>query len=239
MGTFDKDEFDKKAKEAIPSTFFTLCSSTGGEESEESYNVNKCFQFPNSVGKSGSACVSAFLEQQYSRKFKEDLSIATLMDVKKNLRANRFSQTPVMSCSRPLRSSTKLHFDDSSGKKRAVLIGINYIGQTGRELKSSHYDAFRLAEMLVEIHGFGRENITLLLDDGKHQAPTKRNIEDSFLHLAKTSKKGDFNFLSFSGHGGQIADISGDEESGFDSTIIPVDAIANGQVVDDDSTFTT
>ena len=237
--SFDKDSFDKKAKKAIPSVFFTLCSSTGGEESEESYNVGKCFKFPQTVaGKSGSACVSAFLHQQYAKEKDdvEDLSMERLLDIKKMLRRNKFQQTPVMSCSRPIRSTTKLHIASSAQEtRRAVLIGINYNGQRGHELKSSHYDALRLADLLVTRHGFLRENVLLLLDDDQHDAPTKRRIEDAFLDLAKCSEPGDFNFISFSGHGGQIKDTSGDEESGYDSTIIPVDAKTNGQVIDDDS----
>lgn len=239
--SFDKDSFDKNAKKAIPSLFFTLCSSVGGEQSEESYNVHKCFKFPKKVaGESGSVCVSAFLQQQYAKQDKreEDLSVATLLEIRKSLRDNRFQQTPVMSCSRPIRSSTKLNISlgaNRGGTRRAILIGINYSGQHGHELKSSHYDACRLANMLVDCHGYSRENIVVLLDDGKHDAPTKRRIEDAFLHLANTCESGDFNFISFSGHGGQIVDRSGDEESGFDSSIIPVDAKTNGQVIDDDS----
>ena len=40
--------------------------------------------------------------------------------------------------------------------------------------------------------------------------------------------------VSFSGHGGRVADKDGDEEDGFDSSLMPVDFEKAGQIVDDD-----
>lgn len=45
---------------------------------------------------------------------------------------------------------------------------------------------------------------------------------------------GDSLFLHYSGHGSRVPDASGDETSGYDSTMCPVDYDINGQILDDD-----
>lgn len=40
-------------------------------------------------------------------------------------------------------------------------------------------------------------------------------------------------FLHYSGHGGQVKDPDGDRESGFDSTIVPLDFEQHGQLDSD------
>lgn len=41
-------------------------------------------------------------------------------------------------------------------------------------------------------------------------------------------------FFHYSGHGGQVKDEAGDEEDGYDETIMPVDFMTNGQIIDDE-----
>lgn len=74
----------------------------------------------------------------------------------------------------------------------------------------------------------------ILMDDGKHPMPTKKNIETAFKRLNQYSQPGDVVFVSFSGHGGRVIDTSGDEDDGYDETLIPVDFQSAGQIVDDD-----
>ena len=64
--------------------------------------------------------------------------------------------------------------------------------------------------------------------------PTKQNILDGFVRLTQYSQPGDIVFVSFSGHGGRVVDTSGDEDDGYDESIIPVDFRENGQIIDDD-----
>ena len=40
--------------------------------------------------------------------------------------------------------------------------------------------------------------------------------------------------ISFSGHGGKVKDDNGDEDDGYDETLIPVDYSSAGQIRDDD-----
>ena len=40
-------------------------------------------------------------------------------------------------------------------------------------------------------------------------------------------------FLHYSGHGGQVADLDGDETDGMDNCIFPLDHQQNGVIIDD------
>jgi uncharacterized caspase-like protein len=64
-------------------------------------------------------------------------------------------------------------------------------------------------EYIKKAQGFKENEILLLMDDGKHPEPTKRNIEDAFVRVTQYSQPGDVVFVSFSGHGGRVKDISG------------------------------
>ncbi len=119
------------------------------------------------------------------------------------------------------------------GTGRAVLIGINYVGQKG-ELTKCHNDVNNIAHYLQTKQGFQEKNIVKLMDDGIHTNPTKDNIMDACRKVARQSAPGDSVFILYSGHGGHIVDESGDEEDGFDETLIPVDFQTAGQIVDDD-----
>jgi len=74
----------------------------------------------------------------------------------------------------------------------------------------------------------------VLMDDGRNHSPTRRNIEDAFQRMTQYSQAGDVVFVHYSGHGGRVRDVSGDEEDGYDSTLIPVDFKRSGQIIDDD-----
>jgi hypothetical protein len=74
----------------------------------------------------------------------------------------------------------------------------------------------------------------ILMDDGTTHAPTKKNIEDAFTRITQYSKAGDVVFIHYSGHGGRVEDLDGDEDDGWDETLIPVDYRNAGQIVDDD-----
>lgn len=112
-------------------------------------------------------------------------------------------------------------------------IALMAVGQNG-ELKAPHNDTRNLEDYLVNVAGFDPSQMLVLMDDGAHPEPTRRNIEAGFDRIVRYSQPGDVVFVSFSGHGGQIRDTSGDEDDGFDESIIPVDFQTAGQIVDDD-----
>lgn len=66
-----------------------------------------------------------------------------------------------------------------------------------------HNDTRNLKDYLVNVCGFAEKECLVLMDDGKHKMPTRKNIEDAFERLVTYSQPGDVCFVSFSGHGGQ------------------------------------
>lgn len=90
-----------------------------------------------------------------------------------------------------------------------------------------------MLEYLKTKQGFKDRNIMILMDDGEHTIPTYANIMNAYKRIVQQSQPGDSVFLHFSGHGAQILDKSGDEDDGFDETLIPVDFQTSGHIVDD------
>ena len=90
---------------------------------------------------------------------------------------------------------------------------------------------------MIDVQGFPESEMLILLDDGRGHAPTRRNIEDAFARICQYSQEGDVVWVHYSGHGGRVRDVSGDEEDGYDSTLIPVDFRSSGQILDDDGTY--
>ena len=101
--------------------------------------------------------------------------------------------------------------------KRAVLVGINTYTYFN-ELEGCENDARTMDELLREQFGF--ESTRLLLNTDA----TRENILGAFNQLVSESKADDVALIYYAGHGSQIRDLEGDEPSGFDSTLIPVDS---------------
>ncbi|KAJ3207597.1 Ca(2+)-dependent cysteine protease [Dinochytrium kinnereticum] len=120
------------------------------------------------------------------------------------------------------------------GKRRAVFIGINYIGQNG-ELKGCHQDV-RNMKAFVDQRMPGAEQIVLMDEPGTaaDKLPTKANIVNALRWLVADAAAGDHFFLHYSGHGGSMQDSDGDEDDGKDETIYPLDHSSTGEIKDDD-----
>ena len=75
----------------------------------------------------------------------------------------------------------------------------------------------------------------ILTDDNPnwHFQPTRQNIIQAMGWLARDARPGDSLFFHYSGHGGRQRDTDGDEDDGYDETILPVDFQKTGQITDD------
>ena len=105
-------------------------------------------------------------------------------------------------------------------RKRAFLVGI------------SHYDTALTGYQWNNINGVDDINLlcpvlqeqgfiaTVLLDE---QA-TFDNIVSQITKFTDKTKKGDIVYLHFSAHGQPVEDLNGDEEDGWDESIVPIDA---------------
>lgn len=140
----------------------------------------------------------------------------TLEQVRVKLQGKGFEQIPQLSSSRPENLEEKfcLVQEGFSGKRRAVMIGINYIGDDPGELRGCHYDVHNMKKYIMACHGFEEDDITLLLDDGENIEPNAENIMGAFRKLASEAEPGDALFVHYSGHGCSIRDDDGDEDDG-------------------------
>lgn len=89
--------------------------------------------------------------------------------------------------------------------KRALLIGINYLSLSDviYPLQDSHTHVERVKQYLFEVEGFLDQHCIKLMDDDKHEEPTKDNILDAFARLARQTNPGDVVVFYFSGYSGR------------------------------------
>jgi hypothetical protein len=120
-------------------------------------------------------------------------------------------------------------------QKWALLIGIDEYPKmpAAKHLKGCVHDVAAIEQMLTsEQFGFPAQNILKLTSpaaDAAHLA-TRDNILGAFRrHLIENRRlgAGDIVVIYYSGHGSQIPDEDGDEETGYDQTIVPCDAGLN------------
>lgn len=118
--------------------------------------------------------------------------------------------------------------------KKALLVGINDyapIGAGGPDLSGCVNDVRDMAHTLntLGIIPAGPRSMRILTDS----RATKAAILAGFKWLVRGAKKGDVLIFHYSGHGSQIADISGEEIDHRDETICPHDFDTAGMITDD------
>jgi hypothetical protein len=113
--------------------------------------------------------------------------------------------------------------------KRGLLIGINY-RNTSDELKGCINDVNNVREFLASKLGY---TSFIVLTDDTTIKPTRANILGAIDTFVRSLKAGDEGWFHFSGHGILQRDFNRDEESGFDSCIVPIDYDASGLITDD------
>ncbi|ETS02631.1 hypothetical protein M419DRAFT_98559 [Trichoderma reesei RUT C-30] len=126
-------------------------------------------------------------------------------------------------------------YSNCTGRRKALLIGINYFGQRG-QLRGCINDVRNMTAYLVEHFGYKREDMVILTDDQQNpmSQPTKQNILRAMHWLVKDARPNDSLFFHYSGHGGQTKDLDGDEPDGYDEVIYPVDFRQHGHITDDE-----
>jgi len=115
---------------------------------------------------------------------------------------------------------------DPANNKKALLVGINYIGKRG-ELGGCINDVRNQMDQLINQFSFPEENIMLLTEDQDDDSklPTKANIQAGFEWLLDGAAEGDLIFFHYSGHGSQCHDTTGSEPDGKNECICPLDCI--------------
>lgn len=216
---------------------------SGCEDKQTSADVSdvNSFCLPDPAGRAGGACTSALLRVLYADSQRPDIDLSfteTLQAARTILEGRGYSQIPQLSSSSPVNVSSTFDLvpDDCEevGNKKAVLIGINYVGHDPGELSGCHNDVLNIKEYIMDVHGFPEENIVILMDDGEHDPPTRENIIENYRKLAAEAEAGDCIFCHYSGHGGFLPDDENEEADGYDETLVPVDYMTEGQIRDDD-----
>jgi len=114
--------------------------------------------------------------------------------------------------------------------KYALLIGINYFGQSN-ELVGCINDVFSIKNLLIEKYNFKESNIIVMTDETEIK-PTGSNILRELMRIIYLSP--DVFWFHYSGHGINILDRTGtDELDGRDEGICPIDYKTTGIILDD------
>lgn len=131
-------------------------------------------------------------------------------------------------------SNMTFQYSNCTGRKKALLVGINYFG-TKNELRGCINDVKNMSRFLTERYGYSYDDMVILTDDQQENAriPTRDNIIRAMQWLVKDARPNDSYFFHMSGHGGLVPDQDGDEEDGFDSCIYPLDFERAGPLIDD------
>lgn len=123
-------------------------------------------------------------------------------------------------------------YSNCSGRRKALLVGVNYFN-TKQQLKGCINDVKNIQKFLLR-SGYKEEDMVVLTDDQEARSqPTRANMLRGMQWLVKDAQTNDTLFFHYSGHGGRTPDLDGDEDSGYDDVIYPVDFQTNGHIVDD------
>lgn len=91
-------------------------------------------------------------------------------------------------------------YSNCAGRRKALLIGINYFGQRG-QLRGCINDVKNMSSFLHENFGYKRDDMVILTDDQQNRMsqPTKQNILRAMHWLVKDAMPNDSLFFHFSG----------------------------------------
>ncbi|KAJ2161504.1 Ca(2+)-dependent cysteine protease [Coemansia sp. RSA 552] len=131
---------------------------------------------------------------------------------------------------------SKVTLSNCRGRKRALLIGINYFG-TKHLLKGCINDVHKMKQFITEHFGFREADMVILTDDQRdnpRRMPTHDNIVKAMKWLVSDARMNDSFFFHYSGHGVTIESSQSQEIDGRDEAICPVDFESKGQIIDDD-----
>ncbi|CAB9509677.1 Metacaspase-1 [Seminavis robusta] len=231
--------FEEKKPDAMKNDIRMISGCEDAQTSADVSNVG-AFKLPDPAGRAGGACTSTLLSILYKDEKvpEDDLSFTEVLTaMRENLKKSGFSQIPQLTASGPIDVNTDFDLvpKTATGTKRAVMVGINYVGHSPGELRGCHNDVGNMKRYIMEVHGFEEENIHVLMDDGKHEEPTMENMLNAYKKVVAESGDGDAVFLHYSGHGTKLRDDDdGEEADGYDEALVPLDYKEKGMIRDDD-----
>ncbi|KAJ7187031.1 peptidase C14, caspase domain-containing protein [Mycena filopes] len=114
----------------------------------------------------------------------------------------------------------------ASGRKKALLIGIDYRNSPLDNLHMPHEDVKQLREFLIAKYEYAPENITVMVDGSPDSElePTLQNIRHHAANLVAGAEANDHFFFYYSGHSVQIPELSTEQQTeldGMDEVMVP------------------
>jgi len=132
-------------------------------------------------------------------------------------------------------------------RRTALLVGINYNNNPDATLNGCYNDIVNVSQYLRTTLGYDSAAVSILTDGNRGAAgagtasavpPTRQNIIAGMTALVAGMVAGDEAIFHFSGHGSLVRDTNGDEATGLDSCLCPLDynapASAGGGIITDD-----
>ena len=227
-------EFAQEAETLIPAEVRMISGCHSEQTSADVSNVTH--KLPNPAGRAGGACTSALLEILWRRRNEAITFQQVLLELRDSLAKSGYDQIPQLTSSRPLDvADTRFSLVGGSGIRRALLVGINYRGQSG-QLSGCHNDVLNVKDYLIRVQGYSEEHILVLVDDGGNRHyPTRTKMIAALRQLVAHSVAGDSVYFHYSGHGGLLspdwnAFKSNNKE--YDETLYPLDHHRSGQIRD-------
>jgi hypothetical protein len=202
------EDFARQAEALIPAEVRMISGCHSEQTSADVSNANACAggKLPQPAGKAGGACTSALLALLYEKEHQKLSFQQVLLDLRQHLAKSGFDQVPQLTSSRPLElqdTQFSMVGGNGNGTRRALLVGINYRGQSG-QLSGCQNDVLNMKKYIVEKQGYLEENILVLIDDGRHHYPTREKVIRALRQLVAQSVSGDSVYFHYSGKSVQI-----------------------------------
>lgn len=154
-------DFEGQANQLIPADVRMISGCHDTQTSADVSNVSS-FNLPDPQGRSGGACTAALLKVLYGGGSERSF-VQVLTEMRQILSSGRYTQIPQLSASHKMDVNEPFQIvSGSGGTKRALLIGINYVGQQG-QLSGCHNDVANIKKYLIEKEGFSESNIHVLM----------------------------------------------------------------------------
>lgn len=198
---FTTNDFARQAEALIPAEVRMISGCHTEQTSADVSNVKSVASsgLPSPAGRAGGACTTALLDIMYARQGQNLTFQQLLLELRDSLSKSGFDQIPQLTSSRPMElQQTPFTLVGGNGTRRALLVGINYLGQNG-QLSGCHNDVLNIKQYLIKHQGYLEQNILILIDDGNHHFPTRQKIIAGLRQLVIHSKAGDSVYFHYSG----------------------------------------
>jgi len=119
----------------------------------------------------------------------------------------------------------------SPERRWAIIIGISDYAGTANDIQYADDDALDMLKTLIEIYGYKRENILLLISDYNVNNATRNEIIKAINDIKDKEKSGDEVVFFYSGHGARGKANDGDNEA-IDEAIVPYECTADSLIWD-------